>query len=1763
MTIKAPSSSEKEFIVTPTSTPASNGQMPTDRNTRSVVTPEDLTSYMNQINLVDSDYDCDWKGLSHEEITNEPWYIVEHKKRKKRFASWDLKIQQTIDLMDTPDINPNLNLDTKQANTACYASKTKGRRNIKELKRLSAKLRVIKRNERILKKKTEPHGLEDDYTWMHSGPEGDLHPTERTIPKKFLSPIVETVSDTDDEQKDESENEHHTLENNDVENDDDDPPLSHCVKERNDLFKLALSTPPQKPDAAKEMTDMLETISDIVPKETTPEMDEWVSHLENLVIMSYQVTCAQSFTDVFVAVIAYIKMNTSKSVLKSIFELIDEVTKACPAKDCSPQAFEANDVLQHWELFKSNKIFTKISYLLSAAISLSVCDMKGINWSPFGLKLIAVEAAKEQLKAVDVIDAVICTFTWVAETGYRVFEEKSLMPLLYSDNKMKDFNRDCDYVLANAEQALAGNLGEINDFEFKTDDVLRQVCEMKAVQNTGPTALWLQKRYSELVNIKHKIVAKHRNTAIRFAPFGVGITGPSGVGKSTLAKLVMKIALFAMGFKTDPKRIITKDMFDAYDSTYTSDILGMFMDDVGNGKSQFAQVSPTDIIIKFFNNMAAQAVKAELNAKGVVFIAFKVGVLTSNFPDYNVRDYACKPEASLRRFVHTRARILEKFRLPGGISLNTEHPDLERSDLTQDVWELDVEECHIYESKEGKDAYKFRIMNVKVADGRMIHCKNLCLSDYTDVIIALAKRHAKSQTNVMKRSNDFDTMDMCSTCCRPQPMCKCEIKPHGIEQLGSVIVDAATAAATSYVNKWLSPVKFLNTMLGYRPVKAIATRQLAQEMTSVLSSTATPWLIAATPQWIFDTSVFKKSIGVWQYSAAARDLKNHFRSLMSASFLSFGYSAYTQDLTTFVLTLIGSWIGALAYWSHHRARIKHYQQEYLSRREALPDFARLARDGKVVKGLFVASTLIVGLKLFRIWNKMRLSKLAPNSLTVDEVDVQPSWFGFMMDKMKVSVVTSENMKHSTPEQLTTAFRKNNLFWADFVRADGSRIRCNIFFPRKGVAWFPHHVFFPNSDMTGTPTSLLTVNVQRHDKIGGQFTFKCELSTSVVSDSHDMVCAYVPNCPDLKDRIDWLPLTKPTGNAFCKFLVRQQNEFKEERVSTTFGKYGHRYRDFYGGSYTTKLAQKGACMGMLILDAKKPTITGFHIGGNAETHYGVMQTIIQSEANALIAKLEAIPGVLLSANAVDIPLTQYDKKLVESDQIHPHCMASKLGPEAFVDIIGSTRLRTQQKSSVKPSILSDAVSEECGIPNSWGPPKLSPNWKAYNATLEHIVSPADMFAPSELERARQDWLKDLLPLAKNTLKPLTDTESVIGVPGVRFLDALPMSTGMGFPVFGKKRPHFEEIVVDKVLVDRVPSIPIQQERQRMRDCWKRNERAYPVCTATLKDEPTPVGKDKVRVFQAGAVALSLEVRKYFLPIARFLSLHPCESESAVGVNAFSTQWEDLMSHSNKYAPDDQVIAWDYSKYDVRMNSQMTRAVYMCFIDLAEAGGYPPDAISLMKAMVSDIVHPLMDYNGTMLMAYNMNTSGINVTVNVNSTAGSLYVRLGFFHEYPHATDFRSKVAAMTYGDDFKGSVHSNYRNFNFITYKTFLGSHGMKITLPDKGEDEVKFMRDEDADFLKRQTNFIPEINCGIGRLDEKSIFKSLHSNLASKSATPVEVSANCVETALHEWFAHGRETYDIRRTQLQRVCDKCELPVPALKFSFDDRVEHWKSKYKK
>lgn len=1718
------------------------------------------------------------------------------------------------------------------------------------------------------------------------------------------------------------------------------------------LSELASQTPPQEVTVEDSfLKRLLDSVRDLntsgaLESEGT---DEWISVLEGIVILAYQVTKARTFTDVFVAFMAYIKSRMKKSLTKHILATIDELSKTV-----TPQSLESDvrEVAANWNLMKTNTIFKQVSYLMSAAMSITACEQQKIEWNPMGLKLVSIEASKEQVSAVDVCDALIKTFQWFVTTGNRCIATKSMAPILFSDSATQEFNQEVSYLLAHSDSAVNGTLGPIQMYENRLDAALLTICQMKiAAADSAVLKLWCQKIYGDLVTIKQRIIARHKNTQIRFAPIGWHVSGPSGVGKSTLQKIIMSTSLNAMGFAYDSRLIANIDCEDAFDSTITSDCTGASMDDVGNGKPDFTKVSPSNKMIKFWNNMAAPAVKAELNAKGTTFIEFACGVTTSNFKDMNIRHYSDKPESILRRFHHVRVEVKPEFQKDGGTMLNTSHPELlGEVDILKDVWSLTIEECHIYATKMGQESYYFRTLKMPTPGGDVL-CENLDLDQFLSVVVSLSERHKRVQEGVVQRSKDFDSIKFCEKCKMPGKICSCpkgpvkpealeshqppakgfrlgksnlqrikfptvdkrcwlnvgshvppmpkkdvdrqisnffsqkscslpislhpvkgfcgivpgspprfrwqvdyaiklipasndtcnknaregaeiltaastlvnmkgNIKPHSLDVVGSFVIDATKKsvkkAAISYFGPWID----VGWWLQFAPIRWFTTKGLSDEMSYIIRETTDPILARITPDIVWNSGPFQYLLKMWQLQSVNRRTKWYRRGLICGCLSSvafsiwncrrepifpdvvtysfFGFVKTASQLTRFDKFLLSKNVGVIKSVEHEHiltyfdkcllsnkwyilggvlAGVNIARQMYVVERvrtcrkmiaeleasRALPKyeimkFMEVKDSTAELVGAATASILML-LKVISWWNENRIEKG-----DVMTNGAETSWFGLMMSKIGLKATTTEKSKGMSTQHLVETFSKNNLFFAEFSRPDGSQGQCNIVFPRKGVAMFPDHLFYTGGNMTTARCSGLEVTVHRSDKPGGIFTFRVDETNSYSVPNKDLIVCVVPNCPDLRDKTSMFPLELPTGSGHCQFLTHVKKTGllttsitkKTERIMASFGNTHHMYRQFYGGEYQSSQIGDGTCMGLLISETKNPCIVGMHIGGSTSGK-GVCQSVTKSDIERSIEELRK-KGHIIHANAVPIPTTQYGKQVIASDVIHPHAMASRLERTDFLDVLGSTHLRSQMKSSVVKSVISDEVGKSFGVPNTWGPPGLKPNWKGYNATMEHFKDPALMFEPRAVEKAMDDYMQPLLETIPQ-LRPLSDKEAILGRPGVKHLDALPMNTSMGFPVFGKKEKHFTEVREGEVLKDRIPSADILAEKERLHSCYQKGERGYPVCNASLKDEPTPVDKEKVRVFYACPVALSLLIRKYFLPVTAWLS-NQMESECAVGTNPFSRQWRKIWKHATKFDKL-EMIAWDYAKYDIRMNSQITVATFRILIRLARKAGYCESDLRIMEAMVTDIVHPLVDYNGTMLMLFNINTSGNNITVIINSIAGSLYVRLGFFDCYPDETDFRSKVAALTYGDDFAGTVHREYRLFNFCSYKKFLAKVNMKITLPDKSTNEKSFLKAEDVDFLKRKNTFIPELDCDVGRLDEASIFKSLHSNLASRTVTQDEVSISCIETAMHEWFFHGKETYEKRQNQMKEVCQTKNWTIPAVLHSFDERVEFWHQTY--
>lgn len=1564
-------------------------------------------------------------------------------------------------------------------------------------------------------------------------------------------------------------------------------------KQKEELMKRIHSNSPhgekeEENESGKEPEDMkdesfwtsLSQMSEYVKGLSGEGADDAIRHAENALILAYQLYRSRALGDVVAAISAYIKFYHKSSFIGTMSSLVDEIMKDATPEELDPQGMR--EALDCWELLKANTAFDKISYLVTAAFSISTCKMKDVEWSMEGVKLIRDESKQQMFKSKDIIDSVVHSFSWMAETGVWCFQERSLAPILFSDVRMHKYTQDVNYLLAHAQEAKHGDL-DLNEYERKLDETIRNSGKMQLASKSPAMKELLQKKYASLVLIKQDVIAKRKNTTIRFAPFGISIFGESSIGKSNITELVMKTALTAMGFSDDPAGIITLKEGAKHDDTYTNDVEGVIIDDAAQQTPQYVQESPARKYITMFNSVAAQVVKAELNDKGCVFFNFKVGVITTNKKDLDAKIYSNYPVAVLRRFFHVTAEVKPKYRIPGGDSLDTDHPELVNHANPYeilDVWQFGIEK--VFPSA-GTPVWQTLRLPIGEKD-REVYCKELPLRSFLDAVIYLAKKHKRKQELEVVKSKCLASIKCCKKCNRLPQYCECtdipvtEPEPQGIaEEIGESVYMGVRKGVYNSIQRWLAPLSFFY-WLHKLDFHKMVTKDLRLFVESQ-ANYAAPMCVALVPEFVHQSSTFQNFLDLWHTHAHQYNMRR-FQSILH--FLVAACTCFSFFLQSLGFLLV-SWVIYLVFMltSHieYRRQIEKSKAIYAKRRDALDEYSKSLRDGWVGKSVVAFLGIAVVVMAVRFWNnKRKVESSKPQAASdvpdIKAEDAKPGWMTAFIDKLWLKVESPET-KTMVPQELISSVTNNCCWGSFFTQGDGRSLGCGVFFPRKSVMWFPKHMTYPNLDMTLPQVKCFEVKIFRHDKPGGVFKIRVNVDLCYSFPDIDMYGVYVPNSPDFKT-VKGLPESLPKGSCMGHMIVSSKDtEKKVAPLSPKFGYSGHKFmQKMYGATYRSEHAVSGSCMSPIISESKSPCIVGFHIGGNNQTHEGVAMTITSQMAKTCNAWLEEHAG-FLSAEATNLPHAQYDIPLITSTEAHPKAIhIQQLPKEAFVDVIGSTKVRSEQTTQVQPSIIAEDVKEVCGVTKEYGGPKLKPNWKAFNTNIDYFSNPSDMFDPALLKKAQKDYEEPLLRAMDEykkveDIRPLTMEETIRGIDGKKYIDPMPMSTGMGFPLFGKKNKraesgeqlHFTEERLGELLVSRAPKDHVLEEFNRMEACWKMNERGYPVTSATLKDEPTPLTSEKVRVFQAAPVALGMHIRKYFLPIARFLHMHPELAESAVGVNAFSHDWSKLKRHTEKFATDGKMLAWDYSKYDVRMNSQLVRAAWETMIRLAERAGYSEEDLRIMRAMVVDIAHPLMDINGTMLRVYNMNTSGNNMTVDVNGIVGCFLVRMGFFFVYPKLTNFRKYVSALTYGDDFAGSCDKSVRKFNFVTYKDFLAQHGMKITLPSKTDDVVEFMDKEEVDFLKRKHHYIEEIGEWVGQLDENSIFKSLLANLKSPVATPREVAASCIETALHEWFAFGRDHYNMRKSQMETIAQKHQLSIPALNVSFDERVRLWKVKY--
>jgi hypothetical protein len=273
---------------------------------------------------------------------------------------------------------------------------------------------------------------------------------------------------------------------------------------------------------------------------------------------------------------------------------------------------------------------------------------------------------------------------------------------------------------------------------------------------------------------------------------------------------------------------------------------------------------------------------------------------------------------------------------------------------------------------------------------------------------------------------------------------------------------------------------------------------------------------------------------------------------------------------------------------------------------------------------------------------------------------------------------------------------------------------------------------------------------------------------------------------------------------------------------------------------------------------------------------------------------------------------------------------------------------------------------------------------------------------------------------------------------------------------------------------------------------------------------------------------------------------------------------------------RIIALDYKDYDTTMAAQVTFASGKVLQMIASIWGWTEEEQKILVGLITDVAWPVISMNGDILMLHGATVSGHNGTVYFNSINNSLLMRVVFYTLYDGGyvkgwirsgyRRFRDVTHTLTYGDDLV--VGSALVSYNGIAISTELGFVGYVLTDAHKTGKIEKFEHISTVEFLKRTFRYDKEFGMYVAVLNESSIFKRLCT--IHKPVSPNNISltlATNMDSALHEWFYHGRVKYEMRRAQLSEIADTIEDGVTkalcrtALAKDFDSRMDLWRRKY--
>jgi len=1371
-------------------------------------------------------------------------------------------------------------------------------------------------------------------------------------------------------------------------------------------------------------------------------------------------------------------------------------------------------------LVKGSELFSELLHLLELAITIGW--LKRITLHYKGVDLFTTQPLRRSVTATEIMEKALSYCTLV-KNKFELFLTTWELRDLFSTPEKNAYDKEYAFLLS---QKTCIDLGRKAEVDEETYD--RRLAECIETTNSHLLACKQGDRgyYSSRLNkLKELQVSRtlSKKEVIREKPYGMLLFGGSGVGKSAISNALTRYVLSVNGKDSSPSAVVTLNQEDKYQSEFATHHKGVILDDICNTALDRTEGSPATSIIMFLNQVPMAALNANADMKGKVMIEPNVVCGTTNVKDLFSSALSNEPLSINRRFEVTITQTVRPEYRKDGTDMLDNNKIRHMAHMQFPDYALFTVEEPFYGpctpgSKVGKDkSVKFRPLNFEGRD--------LIDVDITTLLRFLrvdSANHFAKQAAFVAGQKAFKDMCICEHGL-PKQLCKeCPLESQfGLELFSEVksYVLGLEEKICSWIDELL--VEWSHTPSGELLLAYSARNSVWEKFQN--DKDMILWIAAFMLLCSFPPAVplFAFLLYVWKLYDGFKTTKDEIRARQCRCTRPSEFiSNMSWETKKKLLGLVVSW----GLYKVLIALVRKYRQ--LPSKQAAP-----------------AISFPVNMKKYQ-----------------EEAEFWDTHARERDYKFGDAGVTEASR--------TIAVK-------DFDRVVGSRLKIvqkpdgtiSNALPIKGnVILIPNHVVPKETEFV----TLLNV--------GGTCYKNLPLSRDNVYriPSSDLALWYCPGAGSHKDLIKYYPKDIDHGKKLeVHTLFNDQGVFKifgdmmatRGYVTTTEGGI------FSGLNYTFPVDTFGGlCMATMVGSADGiPFIAGHHLAGSGRTGGGgfVTREMLDKGLEALSTR----PGILLSHSSMPMETEVMGVSFGPLTCPHEKCPTHKLSSDAKVRIHGGHNLpRASPSSAVVTSVISNAVKEVMDIEKQHAAPPDMDDVRHKDVDMAGKVDTATKFDTKLAQKAYIDYALQMEDLPKSELAQvgkISDDANLAGLDGVLGINAMNFSTSVGFPLKGPKTNYVEKSdrQVDGISCPRDVDSSILEEVARLENELRAGRSINTVFKAALKDEPTKMMKDKVRVFAAANMPFTFLVRKYFLSLAALFQRNKNLTECAVGVVVQSPEWTELFEHIGKFGWE-RAIAGDYAKFDGRMSPEFMLMAFKILIAIAEkSGNYDEEDLTIMRGIASEISYPTYDYFGTLLQFMGSNPSGHPLTVVINSIVNSLYVRYVYYaiakeYRWWKVPLFKVVVSLMTYGDDNIMTVKKGYEQFNHTEIAKQFAKVGIKYTMADKDAESVPFIHLSDASFLKHFAVWDDELNLYRSPVEEASIAKMLHTHLKSKVLSMKQSSAEAIQNVALKYFEFGRSIYEVRREQLLEVADKADIrsyvgPIP----SYDERLEWYRTKF--